>query len=193
MAEEAENNRGAVFDRLFAGGSDPWDLQNSEYERAKRAATLAALGNGRFRHALEVGCAYGLLTEQLARRCDRVLALDISEVALARARARLEEEDRITLMRAEVPADWPEGQFDCMIWSEVLYFLSAAEIEQCSDLARHALLPGGVCVLVNWTGANDLPVSGEEATNLFIASAWWTSAKLERAENYRLDVLRALG
>lgn len=185
----AEKDRRAVFDRLFAGDGDPWNLQGSAYERGKRAATLAALGQRRYRDGLEIGCAFGLLTEELARRCERLLALDVSTVALARARERLTGQDHVTLRRAEVPADWPEGRFDCMVWSEVLYFLSAQEIERCSAAAHKALEPGGICVLVNWIGENDLPVGGDEAAELFIGAAGWRLTEKQRKAQYRLDVL----
>ena len=188
MAED-EDGRRAVFDRLFADGGDPWDLEDSGYERAKRAATLAALGQRRYRSGLEIGCAFGLLTQGLAQRCERLLALDVSDLALARARDKLAGEDHVAFRRAEVPRDWPEGWFDCLVWSEVLYFLSAGEIRQSSAAAWQALEPGGVCVLVNWTGANDLPVDGEEAAELFIGGAAWRPVEQKREAQYRLDVL----
>lgn len=185
----AEEGRDKVFDRLFADDGDPWDLQSSEYERAKRAATLVALGGRRFQAGLEVGCAFGLLTEELAQRCERLLALDVSQTALERALTRLGAFHNVTLCQSEVPSDWPQGQFDCMIWSEVLYFLSACEIRQCSALAYAALLPHGICVLVNWTGENNLPVNGDMAAELFIGHAGWQVVEQQRADRYRLDVL----
>lgn len=188
MAEQ-KAGRSAVFDRLFADGRDPWGLQTSAYERAKRAATLAALGKRRFVTGLEVGCAFGVLTEELAPRCDRLIALDVSEVALARARARLGGQANIVFLHAEVPRDWPQECFDCMVWSEVLYFLSAEEIVRCSAAAREAILPDGVCVLVNWTGDSDLPISGNKAAELFIGHAGWSVAQQLRADRYRIDVL----
>ena len=78
-----------VFDRVHGEAADPWSVDDSWYEERKRDLTLAALPRRRFRRALEVGCSIGALTARLAERCDEVLALDESEVAVAAATRRL--------------------------------------------------------------------------------------------------------
>ena len=180
-----------VFDRLYAERPDPWDLAGSPYERDKRAATLAALPRPRFEAALEVGCSLGVLTEALAARCDRLLALDFAEAALARARARCAALPQVAFRCAHLPGDWPEGRFDLVVFSEVLYFLDAGDIARAAAACAASLLPGGTCVLVNWTGETDTPCTGEEAADRFIAAAGLVAAPPCRAPGYRLDVLRA--
>ena len=75
--------RPEFFERLYAAEPDPWGFETSAYERAKYDATIAALPPGPISTALEVGCSIGVLTERLARRCDRLLAVDVSEAARA--------------------------------------------------------------------------------------------------------------
>src|SRR6185503_47225 len=74
------------FETIFDAG-DPWDAA-SDYERSKAERTLSLLPAGRPRQALEVGCAGGHFTAALARRVDLLLAVDLSERALAAARER---------------------------------------------------------------------------------------------------------
>ena len=50
--------------------------------RERLVSLLAALPRPRFRRAFEPGCATGLLTEALARRCDQVVAWDVAEAAM---------------------------------------------------------------------------------------------------------------
>ena len=76
------------FEALYAGDPDPWKFATSDYERRKYAATLNLLPDRRFSSALEVGASIGVLTRQLAARCDRVLATDVVEVALEQGRKR---------------------------------------------------------------------------------------------------------
>src|SRR6202000_3574947 len=76
------------FEELYEQSADPWSYERSEYEREKYASTLAALPGGRIANALELGCSIGVFTEQLARRCEHVLAVDFSERALRLAHAR---------------------------------------------------------------------------------------------------------
>ncbi|MFC7609312.1 SAM-dependent methyltransferase [Teichococcus aestuarii] len=61
----------AYFEALYAADPDPWRFRDSAYEAGKYAATLAALERPRYGRVLEVGCSIGVLTKQLAGRCDR--------------------------------------------------------------------------------------------------------------------------
>lgn len=185
----ADQDREKVFDRLFRQNDDPWNFEASDYERAKRKAATAAVGNRRYAKALEIGCANGVLTCELAQIADTVLAIDVSSVALDLARGRLAGNAGVTLQLMEVPRQWPAETFDLIVLSEVLYFLTSDEVERCSALASSSLRRGGVCLLVNWTGENDLALSGNEAANLFQQSGHWKSQAHIGAEKYRLDVL----
>ncbi len=179
-----------TFERLYRDDPDPWDFATSPYEIAKRAQTLAALPEMRFASVLEVGCGPGFLTLDLAAKADRLLALDISQEAIGMAKARTASLPHVACRRAAVPADWPEGTFDLIVLSEVLYFLPADDIAHVSRLSAASLRPGGACLLVNWTGENDLPVSGDEAVERFGNAAAWQVAHADSRESYRIDLLR---
>ena len=183
------------FEALYARDPDPWRFASSGYEREKYAATLDALARPRYARALEVGCSIGVLTRQLAARCGALLALDAAEAPLAAARARCGGLPQVAFRRARVPQDWPEeaAPFDLILLSEVVYYLDAADVVR---LARHVggtLAPGGEVLLVHWTGETDYPLSGDEAAERFIAAAagFAAIARQDRAEGYRLDLLRA--
>jgi cyclopropane fatty-acyl-phospholipid synthase-like methyltransferase len=181
------------FERLYQGDPDPWKFATSDYERAKYAATLAGLPAGRFSRCFEVGCSIGVLTRQLASRCDTVLGVDVSETALAHARARCGDLAQVSLALMAVPGAWPEGAFDLIVFSEVLYYLGLPGIREAADRTVASLAPGGVVVLVNWLGATGAACTGDEAAALFIEA---TGGQLrvvgsERAERYRVDVLSA--
>ena len=183
------------FETLYARDPDPWRFASSDYERAKYAATLAALPRPRYRRALEVGCSIGVLTRQLAARCDALLALDAAEAPLAAARARCAGLPQVAFRRMRVPRDWPEeaGPFDLILLSEVVYYLDAADVVRLARRVGGALAPGGEVLLVHWTGETDYPLSGDDAAERFMAAAsgFATVAHQDRAERYRLDLLRA--
>lgn len=187
---DACSDRSKTFDALFLRHRDPWDFETSAYERDKRAATIAALKGARFHSALEIGCATGVLTQALARHCDALLALDVSSEALSIALEQTPSGQNIQYRQAEVPRDWPDGSFDLIVLSEVLYFLTADEIAAVSHRALDVLERDGLCLLVNWTGPNDLPVGGEEAADLFARSSGWRREAPQIASSYRIDRLR---
>lgn len=182
------------FEALYARDRDPWRFETSAYERAKYDATLAALARPRYGRALEVGCSVGVLTRDLAMRCDMLLALDLAEAPLAAARARCAELPQVVFRRAAVPGAWPSdaAPFDLILLSEVVYYLDAGDVARLAACVGGSLAPGGEVVLVHWTGATDYPLSGDAAAERFIAAAAPFAAvtRQERAGLYRLDALR---
>lgn len=58
----------------------------------------------------------------LADRCGELLAVDVSERAVAAARERLEGLDHVRVKRRTLPEEMPGGQFDLIVASEVLYY-----------------------------------------------------------------------
>ncbi|MFW5662015.1 MAG: class I SAM-dependent DNA methyltransferase [Oceanicaulis sp.] len=135
------------FDALFAGDPDPWNYACDASELKKRDAVLHALGPGRVSHALELGCANGVQTQALARRVTRLDAVDGSDAALDRARARLSAPNA-TLHRAALPATPPRPGFRAVIASEILYYLTANEIADQLRLLRRSAAPGARLIAV---------------------------------------------
>jgi len=181
------------FDRLYASDPDPWKFATSDYERDKYAATLAALPRRRYARAFEVGCSIGVLTQRLAERCDAILAVDVADAALQQARLRCRDMPSVQFHRLIVPQTWPEGAFDLILFSEVLYYLDAADRETAAQLSLESLAPGGAIVLVNWHGPTDGFCTGDAAAEEMIAACAPVLMPVtqQRAERYRLDVLCA--
>src|SRR5215469_6710442 len=71
------------WDRFFVK-PDPWGY-SSEYEITKRGHTLSLIPAGECERGLEVACAEGHFTVLLAQSVGRLVASDISTVALERA------------------------------------------------------------------------------------------------------------
>lgn len=179
------------FETLYQRDPDPWKFATSDYERDKYAATLAALPERRFARCFEIGCSIGVLTRQLAERCDSVLGVDVSETALVQARARCADLAQVSLEHMAVPDSWPEGSFDLIMFSEVLYYLGIPGIHEAARRTLLSLAPGGMVVLVNWHGSTDGACSGDKAATLFMADVKGRlgTVRQDRAEKYRVDVL----
>jgi SAM-dependent methyltransferase len=186
--------RPEYFDSLYAQNADPWAFASSPYEAAKYAATLAALPQVRYSSALELGCSIGVLTEQLAPRCARLLACDIAEAALSLARSRCADLPQITFERRDLSTEFPAGRFDLILVSEVGYYLSQPDLDKLRSRIASALAPGGDVVLVHYTGATNYPLSADSVHETFLASegSEWISVAAQRTESYRLDVFTRL-
>jgi SAM-dependent methyltransferase len=151
----------SVFDAMYRDGEDPWRFDSSEYEARKRAIALASLPRTQYRRAFEPGCSIGTLTEQLAGRCRELLAADVSELAVARARERTSGLPGVHVEQLEVPLDWPGRTFDLIVLSELGYFLASVELDTLLDHVVAALEPGGDLLAVHWLGPIDgYPLDG---------------------------------
>jgi SAM-dependent methyltransferase len=112
------------FEGLWGPG-DHWDFDTSAYELAKYAHQLALLRGRRYGRVLEIGCGAGQFTRRLARRADRVVALDVAPSAIARARASGAVPGAVDYRVANIMDYDPhaEGPWDLVVMSETVYYL----------------------------------------------------------------------
>jgi predicted TPR repeat methyltransferase len=181
------------FETLYTEQADPWGFITSEYEQRKYAATLAAIGTGH-RNALEVGCSIGVFTHRLADRCERLLAVDISQKALDEAGRRCADKSNVIFRRMQMPREQPAGQFDLIILSEVGYYWDLADLDRFLGWLRRALAPNGLFVLVHYTGETDYPLTGDAVhDHVLIATRDHLQRRLSAVDgSYRLDLLAGL-
>jgi cyclopropane fatty-acyl-phospholipid synthase-like methyltransferase len=181
----------AYFDALYASHSDPWNFAASPYEQHKYALTIQALPRPRYQSALEIGCSIGVLTRLLASRCDALLAIDAAQAPLAEARRRCADLPSVRFEQMFAPRQWPNGVFDLILLSEVVYYLSREDVARLAARVTWSLTPGGAVILVHWTGSTDYPLCGDEAVSLFIERMGSTCVvnHLDRHSRFRLDVL----
>ena len=158
------------FERMFDGNDDPWCFQSRWYEERKRALTLAALPQRRYARAYEPGCANGELSAGLALRCDSLLCSDGTPRAVELARERLAAQAHVRVTQAWVPDDWPDGQFDLIVISELGYFLSAEALDRVAGQTRASLAPGGTVLACHWRWPIEACELGGDAVSARLAA-----------------------
>ena len=129
---------------------------------------------------------------ELAPRCDSFLAVDASSAALAHAAIRLAHLPAARTRHLTVPHEWPDGQFDLIVVSEVGYYLSPDELAGLFERVEAALLPGGTLALCHWRH----PVSGWELDGDAVHAAarrqlGWAGGGFYRERDFVLEVLLA--
>lgn len=160
------------FRDVYAASTDPWGFTDRWYEQRKRALTLAALPDRRYGSAFEPGCSIGVLTSDLAGRCDHLLATDVSPAALSAAGARLADVPHVRVEQRALPQGWPPGRFDLVVLSELLYYLGDDDLRAVAARAVASVAPGGTLLSVHWRHrVEDYPQTGDAAQQAVVDAA----------------------
>ena len=184
------------FDALYRADSDPWSVRSSFYEQRKLAILLASLTEPSYERAWDPGCGTGELVARLAARTDRVLATDISAEAVALTRRRCAELGDVTVTQSALPAAPAEGDFDLVVLSEFVYYLSAADRDAAMNTVDQSCASRAEVVSVHWRPKpHDAWLSGE-AVQAEIASALqdrgWSRHTQHIERDFVLDIHRRL-
>ncbi len=179
------------FIDLYRRERDPWNFENSEYEREKYNRSIGVL-RGSYACAIEIACSIGVFTKMLAARCGSLYAMDVSPDAVERARDRCKALANVQFAVGAVPRDFPSGRcFDLVTFCEVGFYLDRRDLLATRNAIVSSLNPGGQVLLVHWTP----PVHGhattaEEVHESFYASGLRLCAHHEAA-TYRLDLFES--
>ena len=146
----------ARWESLFAV-PDPWGY-GSDYEQTKYEHTLELLPEAPIRRALELACAEGHFTVQLAPRVETLVAADIAAKALERAAARCAGLDHVSYRQLDMRRDPLPSGFDLIVCSEVLYYIGdGADLRRFARRLAGALLPGGHLLIAHANAVVDDP------------------------------------
>ncbi|MEY2516010.1 MAG: hypothetical protein QOJ89_3368 [bacterium] len=178
----------AFFDDLYEREEDPWGFASRAYEREKYDHTLSLIGSRRFERALEIGCSIGVFTERLAPLCDELVAIDVSERALERARRRLRDQAHVTFTAMTFPEEMAPGPWDLVACCEVLYYLDPPAFALALDRLRDAVASGATLLAVHWRAPTETyPLRGDEVHDALVAELGRWHVLDDRREPYRLD------
>lgn len=107
----------------------------------------------RYASIFEPGCANGELSAELAPRCDRLVCGDTASAAVALARGRLLGFPHAQVRQSRVPEQWPTGQFELIVLSELCYYLDADDLRRVIDRALACLSADGQVLACHWRPA----------------------------------------
>ncbi|MFG1645602.1 bifunctional PIG-L family deacetylase/class I SAM-dependent methyltransferase [Amycolatopsis sp. NPDC049252] len=179
------------FAQLYAADDDPWHVADGWYERRKRAVLLASLPREHYGTIVEPGCGLGLLTRELAARCDRLHAFDPVPSAVSRAAAAVADLSHVDVHSGSVPSGIPAGPVDLLVYSELLYYLDDADLTATIEASAAALAPGGDLVALHWRPwAPEAPRDAAETHERLLAHPAFEQVVAHTDEAFLLHVLR---
>lgn len=180
---------GSYFVDLYKQQPDPWNFARSSYEREKYRVTLASLPRKRYRDACELGCSIGVFTQMLAQRCERLVAIDVSDEAIARARERCRRRTNVAFCRVDLLAEYPAGRYDLTTVCEIGYYFARPDLERlCDRIVRASRLHANV-VLVHWTPPTPgHALAAQDVHDLFARDPRLAHVTGFARDTYRLDI-----
>lgn len=177
------------FEALYADSPDPWNFEGSEYERRKYQRTLNMIKGRRFRRAFEAGSSIGVFTRLLAPLCDELLAADISERAVTAAKERLSAFEHVRIEHRMLPEEMPEGPFDLIVASEILYYLTRGEMLLALQRFEKEMSPGSILLAVHWRmETRTYPLQGDEVHELIHEHTRLRHIETVVEPEYRMDM-----
>ncbi len=151
---------------------------------------MQMLEGRRYASAIEVGCGEGFFTSRLLGRCDRIVAVDFSSLALRRAHRRFAGDPRVEIRQIDVRAEDMYRTFDLVFCAELFYYFNVAERELVGSRLARWVAPGGDLCLVHGTSVHDADPGGARAGATGMMSARMIHDRFRRMPG--LAVLRDL-
>ncbi len=159
--------RPSICEQFYAESDDPWGFRTRWYEKRKRDILVAALPREQFGSCWELGCSIGELTAALATRCERVFATDGNARAVEEARKRVSAFPRVRVEHQIHPEEWPDEQFDLIVFSELGYNFEAEVLRAFAERFRTALTPAGTLVACHWRyDVEGCPLNGNQVQQM---------------------------
>jgi len=129
------------FDRLALLDEEGWTT-NNHYHGFLLKHVPRNCGN-----AMEVGCGTGAFARELAKRCQRVVALDLSSEMIRVARDRSRRFGNLEFKLADATTyDFPKAHFDFICSIATLHHLDQREL---LVKLKEALKPGGILAILD--------------------------------------------
>ena len=185
------------FRGVYECEADPFMLNSKWYERRKYALTMASLPKAQYRRALEPGCSIGVLTEQIAARCEHVVSTDVVRSALDSARSRIGDTAAVEFALWSLSDDWsalpePGMLFDLIVISEVGYYLDTADLTSAMTRAVEHLEVGGPLVAAHWRhDVDDYPLTGDQVHEVIAATKGLALLSRYLDQDVRIEVFVA--
>jgi ubiquinone/menaquinone biosynthesis C-methylase UbiE len=162
----------ADFDRLALLDDQGWTANNQYHSSLLRYVPESC------ENALEIGCGTGAFARALAKRCKRVVALDLSAEMIRVARSRSSQFENLEFQMADAMTwSFPQSHFDFVCSIATLHHLEQRELLL---KIKDSLRPRGVLVVL------DLVKSGSLVERMCDVVALGVSGSLRVMHNGRL-------
>ncbi len=118
-------NQKQIYETLendFAQSEDQWNFETSSHEKERFKKLLSFARSVPHASILEIGCAEGHFTELLATISQDITAIDVTPLAIQRAKKRVKSKF-VTFEVTTIDDFTPTKKYDLIICAEMLYYI----------------------------------------------------------------------
>lgn len=141
------------FDKLYNNSKEPWGFSFRASQQYRYNAYLQTLKHfsDNYTSILDIGCSQGQFTTVLQDIASNIIAIDISERAIQRAKEKYGGCKKIRFEVGSLPLlKYNNEQFDLVLALEVLYYLEKEErIKALKEIKRVLKKDGFLLISVN--------------------------------------------
>lgn len=188
VGEGSQETWDAFFER-----ENPWKY-DAGYEQLKYQRTLSLLKDEKLGRVLEIACAEGHFTVQLAPHVGSLVATDISSKALRRAQQRCGDAPNVEFRLLDAYRQPLPSGMDAIVCSEVLYYMDdESQLHGLVERIADALHVGGVFVHAHAFDVCDDPSKtgfdwGVSFAAKTISAAFGASPRLRRVKRIETEL-----
>jgi SAM-dependent methyltransferase len=179
----------SFFDSVFTRSADPWSYEASTTSEQRREL-LFDIVSARFpSRLLEIGCATGWMTATLAPRVQTMTAIDISSVALTRAKERCKNLSNVHFRRLDIAIEEIPDTFDLVLCAGVLVYLPWSVQHLVRERILQSVSVEGALVLEHRYDSVECCVAGRDIHDLYCSSPRMHLLSRHRRDIYEVVVL----
>jgi 2-polyprenyl-3-methyl-5-hydroxy-6-metoxy-1,4-benzoquinol methylase len=181
--------------RYLKKSSDAWGYLNDIRHQQRRERILSRLPNLSGKKVLEIGCAEGFITERLIAQANTVIACDLSEIAVARAKSYCQDASNATFLAADIRSEIPGNNFDICVASDVLYYLSENENRSLAKRLSDHMTSDGMLLFANeWNQGYRNLTHPNQTIAIFESTGKWKAGEVDtqREEEHSMHVVAIL-
>lgn len=143
------HSAGVFVERYRSTIADAWGYLLDPVHEERVECILKAIPENTLGTILEVGCAEGFVTRRLSSRATEVVACDISDEAIRRARLFCDGLTNLQFHCLDIRKEIPGHDLKLCLISDVIYYLSNGEISKFATELAKRMNPSGLLVLAN--------------------------------------------
>jgi SAM-dependent methyltransferase len=144
---------------------------------------------------LDAGAGFGNNARELLARGHSVTATETSPTALLRLeQLRSDHPDRLAVRCQSVAELDDTGEFDAVICTMVLHYLTPQAGRDALERLKNATKPGGLCIVTSYLAASDLPneyIWRLQPGELRAGFASWRILRYEESYPFTLSKIRS--